>query len=109
MVEGRLAIAWLVLLTATQFTDVLTTALDRARGAVESMPLTVAILAEGGLLRLAALKLLLVVGLGLGLYVSLGWKQRGSRAPFAFVISACRITAVTIALVSLQNALLFDS
>src|SRR2546427_12598919 len=47
-VEVRRALLWSGLLLGSQATDTLTTAIDRARGAVEAMPISAQMLEVGG-------------------------------------------------------------
>ena len=95
----------------TELTDVLTTAMDRAQGAIEGMPVSAAILAEGGVLRLALLKILLVVALAIAWRLTVAWAQRDPSGvmPYRFVCNGCRIATVAIALVSFHNAVLYTT
>jgi hypothetical protein len=63
-VEIRQATLWTALLLAGQTTDILTTALDRARGALESLPVSARLLELGGISILWSTKLLLVAAAG---------------------------------------------
>ena len=107
--DGRLAAIWITLLGFAQLTDLASTALDKARGAVEATPLTASILAADGIARLALLKLLLVVAVAMAFLITIRWSHRRplGLAAHRYVLNGCRITAVVGALVSLHNALLF--
>ena len=107
--DSRLAAIWLALLGSIQLTDILTTALDHARGAVEEMPVTAGILGKGGLLTWAVLKLLLVTAAGIALFLTFQWSRRNADAVLLhrFVLNSCRIVTVAVAVVSLNNAVLF--
>ena len=107
--DARLAALWIGILGFAEFTDLASTALDKARGAVEATPLTASILAANGIARLALLKLLLVVAVAMAFVITLRWSRRGPMgvAAHRFVLNGCRITAVVGTLVSLHNALLF--
>ena len=59
-----MAALWTALLLAGQATDVLTTALDRARGALESMPVSAGLRDAGGSTALGGTKLPIVGGAG---------------------------------------------
>lgn len=109
--DGRLAVAWGTLLGVGQLLDVATTGIDRGRGAVESVPATAAVLVAGGLTRLALLKLLLVIAAAVALAITLRWGRRRAEAMVVhrFVLNACRILAVVVLLVSLNNAVLLGT
>lgn len=108
---GRLEAMWLALLGIAQLSDLGTTALDRALGAVEAMPTTAGVLVAGGVGALAAIKLLLVGAAGTALLLTHRWSRRshGGLVLHRFVLSGCRVTAVAVVLVSLHNAVLFSS
>jgi hypothetical protein len=107
--DARLGVIWIGLLGSAEFTDVASTALDKARGAIEMMPVTQSIIVANGIARLALLKLLLVVAVAMALLITFRWSRRSrfGLAAHRFVLNGCRITAVAGALVSLHNALLF--
>jgi hypothetical protein len=107
-VATRLSIIWVSLFGLLQSTDVLTTEFDRARGAVESMPISEALLAQGTSVYVGT-KLALVLAVSVATLLSLRWlRARGSwsQAIHSYVLSAIRIATVAIAVVSLNNALL---
>jgi hypothetical protein len=86
---------WIALLGAIEFTDVLTTAMGHARGAIEAMPVSAAVIDAGGMMLFVAVKVALVVGVGC--------------AVFTFTLSSVRVATVALAVVSLHNALLLTS
>jgi hypothetical protein len=111
-VELRLTVIWLTLLGVIESTDALTTALGRARGAVESMPASAAILSEGGMPLYVGVKVLLVVGVSIAALLAARWVQARrdhSRAVYVYAISSVRVCAVALAIVSLNNAVLLRS
>ena len=111
MGHTRLGTVWLSLLALTQVSDLWTTGIDRARGAVEALPLTAMLLAEGGIAQLATFKALLLAAAAIALVLTLRWRRRSGAgvALHQFVLFVCRITAVATAVVSLHNAVLFTS
>ena len=110
--ETRVSLIWLGLLGIIESIDILTTALDRARGSIESMPVSAALLNRGGLLLFSSLKALLVAAAAIALVLTLRWirdNRRHARAVYVYVISAIRMVAVALAIASLNNALLLKS
>lgn len=110
--EIRQAALWTVLLLAGQTTDTLTTAVDRARGALESMPFSAELLNSGGIGLLLSAKLLLVVAAGCVLLVAARLARRGHPASsITFRVCLVCVQAVTIGLawVSLSNVALLGS
>lgn len=110
--EVRQASIWTGLLLATQSTDVLTTAMDRMRGALESMPLSARLLEQGGISLLWETKVLLVVAAGAGLLLAARWVRPGRRVSqitFRFALLAVQAATVGLAWVSLSNAVLLGS
>jgi hypothetical protein len=98
-----------VLFAVSQSTDAITTAVDRSRGAIEAMPASAFLLANGGPLRFWVLKLLLVVAIGAALLLATRWLRRdapGAARIYRVVLLATQIATVIAALVSLQNAVL---
>ena len=76
------------------------------------MPVTAALLDEGGLGLFLLMKVFLVSAAALALLVSFRWTQRRRRhagAIHSYVLSAVRIGTVAIAIASLNNALLLRS
>jgi hypothetical protein len=111
-VETRLSVVWLGLLGVLESADAMTTAMDRARGSIESMPLSALLLNAGGMGLFLTLKLALVAGAAIALWLSLQWLRSSrahARAIYVFVLSAIRMGSVAIAIASLNNALLLRS
>jgi hypothetical protein len=111
-VESRLGLIWIGLLGVIESTDALTTAFDRARGSIESMPVSAALLDQGGLVLFVGLKVILVLAAAAALLLTLRWvrdKRTHARAVYFYVLSAIRMTTVALAIASLNNALLLKS
>lgn len=92
--------------------DILTTALGRAQGFIETMPMSAAVMNAGGIGLFGLIKLALVVAGAVTLLLALRWTrsgQPGAGTVFAFAISAIRVTTVVLAVVSLHNAVLLQS
>lgn len=110
--EPRLTLIWVGLLGVIESTDVLTTAFDRARGSIESVPLSAAVLDQGGLDLFAIVKMGLVAAAAVAALLALRWvryKRDHAKTLYAYVLSAIRIVTVVLALASLNNALLLKS
>ena len=110
--EIRQAILWTALLLAGQTTDLITTALDRARGALESMPVSARLLERGGISLLWSTKLLLVAAAGIALLLTARWARRDSRrsrTTFRFCLVAVQAATMGLAWVSLTNVALLSS
>jgi acyl dehydratase len=110
--EVRQAFMWTVLLLAGQATDVLTTDFDRARGTLESMPITSGLLEQGGIALLWGTKLLLVAAVATALVVTARWaapSRPGSRIVFRFALVCTQAVTIGLVCVSLTNALLLGS
>ena len=110
--ESRLILIWVGLLGVIESTDVLTTAVDRARGSIESVPLSATVLDQGGLILFVTVKVGLVAALAAAVLLALRWirfKRYRARTLYAYVLSAIRITTVALAMASLNNALLLNS
>jgi hypothetical protein len=109
---GRLSLVWVGLLGTIESIDILTTWLGRARGAIESMPISAAVMNEGGMLLFIAVKVALVVAISLAVLVALLWVRRGrsgAGAIYAYTLTAVRVTTVALAIVCLHNAMLLTS
>jgi hypothetical protein len=110
--EVRQAILWTALLLAGQTTDVITTALDRARGTLESMPVSARLLDLGGIGLFWSTKLLLVAAAGAALVLTARWAGRDgrrSRTTFRFCLVAVQAATVGLVWVSLTNVALLGS
>jgi hypothetical protein len=108
----RLSLIWVGLLGAIQSTDIITTAMGQARGVVEAMPISAAVLDEGGMMLVIGVKLALVLVGAAALFLTLRWVHRdrpGAVAVHVFTLAAIRGSTVALALVSLHNAFLLKS
>ena len=108
----RQAATWTSLLVAAQAMDVLTTAVDSARGTVESMAASAQLLDQGGLALLLATKLLLAAAAAIALgLAALRIKQgvAGSRITFRFALVAVQAATIGLVWVSLSNVALLSS
>jgi hypothetical protein len=108
----RSSLLWISLLGAIEAMDILTTDIGRAAGAVESMPISAAVMNEGGMALFIAVKLALVLAGAIAVLLALLWvrdDRPGARVIYAFTISAIRVPTVTLALISLHNAVLLQS
>ena len=108
----RSSFVWIALLAAIESMDILTTDLGRAAGAMESMPISAAVMNEGGMALFVIVKLALVVAGAAAVLLSLLWVRSdrpGAGWVYAFTLSAIRATTVALALVALHNALLLQS
>jgi hypothetical protein len=111
-VESRLSLIWVGLLGVIESTDILTTAVDRARGSIELVPLSAAVLDRGGLVLFVTVKVGLVVAAGASAVLALRWlryKRDHARTLYTYVLSAIRMATVALAIASLNNALLLRS
>jgi hypothetical protein len=110
--EFRLSLIWVGLLCVIESTDALTTAVDRARGSIELVPLSAAVLDQGGLTQLVIVKGGLVVAAAIAVVLALRWlhlKRDHARTLFTYVLAAIRMATVALAIASLNNALLLKS
>lgn len=108
----RASIVWIALLGAIEFTDILTTAIGHAQGAIEAMPVSAAVIARGGIALFIIVKLALVVAVAGAILVAMRWMERGRPGAgtlFSFTLWSVRIATVALAFVSLHNALLLTS
>jgi hypothetical protein len=111
-VESRLTLIWVGLFGVIESTDALTTAIDRARGSIELMPLSAAVLDQGGLVLFFTMKVGLVAAAAAAAMLALRWlryKRDHARALYVYVLSAIRVATVALAIASLNNALLLKS
>jgi hypothetical protein len=111
-VEIRQAVLWSGLLLGSQTTDTLTTAIDRARGAMESMPVSARLLEVGGVALFWGIKFL-IVALAAGALMLAARKVREdhrlSRVTFRISLIAVQAVTVCLAAVSLSNLALLSS
>lgn len=111
--ELRQALLWSGLLLGSQATDTLTTAMDRARGAMEAMPVSAQLLDVGGVALFWVFKLLVVAGAAAALVAAARKVTENDRklSRFTFRASLVAVQAVTVCLafVSLSNLALLSS
>ncbi len=108
----RSSFVWISLLAAIEGMDILTTEIGRAHGAVESMPISAAVMAEGGMTLFIAVKLALVAAGATAVVLALLWVRSGQPGAgwvYVFTLSAIRVTTVALAIVALHNAVLLQS
>jgi hypothetical protein len=111
-VESRVSLIWVGLFGVIESIDVLTTAVDRARGSIELAPLSASVLDHGGLLLFMTVKVGLVGAAAAAALLALRWlrnKRNHARVLHAYVISAIRVATVALAIAALNNALLLNS
>ena len=111
--ELRQALLWSGLLLGSQATDTLTTAIDRARGAMEAMPLSVQLLDVGGVALFWSFKLMIVAGAAAALIAAArkASQERHQLSLFTFRASlvAVQVVTVLLACASLSNLALLSS
>jgi hypothetical protein len=108
----RSSLVWISLLGAIEAMDILTTDLGRAAGAVESMPISAAVMSEGGMGLFIFVKLALVAAGAIAVLLALLWVRHdrpGAGWVYAFTLSAIRATTVALAIVALHNAVLLQA
>lgn len=97
---------WSGLLLGSQTTDAMTTAVDRAQGAIEMMPVSARLLDVGGVLMLWGFKVLVVVTVAVALMTAASLVRDGhrlSRFTFRLCLSAVQAVTICLAFVSLSN------
>ena len=100
------------LLGAIQSTDIITTDVGRARGFIEAMPISAAVMDGGGMTLFVAVKFALVLAGAAAVFITLRWVRHGrpgATALYIFTLAAIRGSTVALALVSLHNAMLLKS
>lgn len=111
--ELRQALLWSALLLWSQATDTLTTAIDRARGAMEAMPVSAQLLDVGGVALFWSFKVLIVAGAAAALIAAArkASEQRHRLSLFTFRASLVAVQTVTVCLacVSLSNLALLTT
>jgi len=111
-VEVRQAVLWSGLLLGSQATDTLTTAIDRARGAVELMPISNQLLEVGGVALFWTFKLMIVASAAAALMAAarkVRDDHRLSRITFRISLLAVQAVTIGLAVVSLSNLALLTS
>jgi hypothetical protein len=105
-VEVRQAFLWSGLLLGSQATDTLTTAIDRARGAIEIMPVSSRLLEVGGVAMLWTFKVMIVASAAAALVAAaqrVRADHRLSRLTFRVALVAVQVVTIGLAGVSLSN------
>ena len=106
--EVRQAMLWSGLLLGSQAADTLTTAIDRARGAVEAMPISAQMLEVGGIALFWVFKVMIVAAATAALIAAAHNVRKDPRrfSVLTFRLSLLAVQAVTICLagVALSNA-----
>lgn len=103
---------WSGLLLGSQTTDTLTTALDRARGAIEAMPVSARILEVGGIAMFWGFKVLIVATVTVALLTAASLVREGhnlSKITFQLCLIAVQAATICLAFVSLSNLALLTS
>ena len=110
--EVRQAVLWSGLLLGSQATDTLTTAIDRARGAVELMPISNQLLEVGGVALFWTFKLMIVASAAAALMAAarkVRDDHRLSRITFRISLLAVQAVTIGLAVVSISNLALLSS
>lgn len=103
---------WSGLLLGSQTTDALTTAIDRARGAIEAMPVSARILEVGGIALFWGFKIFIVATVAVALLTAANLVKEGhhlSRVTFRLCLAAVQAATICLAVVSLSNLALLTS
>lgn len=103
---------WSALLLVGQTADTLTTGVDRARGALELMPVTGRLLDAGGIALLWGIKVLLVLIAALVLFLAaraVRPNHRLSLITYRVALVSVQMATVGLVWVSLSNAVLLGS
>ena len=112
-VEVRQAILWSGLLLGSQATDTLTTAVDRARGAIEAMPVSSQLLEVGGIALFWTFKLMIVASATAALLAAARKARddnnRPARITFRIALVAVQAVTIGVAAVSLSNVALLTT
>jgi hypothetical protein len=112
-VEVRQAVLWSGLLLGSQATDTLTTAIDRALGAVEAMPVSAQLLEVGGVALFWAFKVMIVAAAATALIAAAhkvrAEPHRFSRLTFRISLLAVQVVTICLAGVSLSNLAVLGS
>jgi hypothetical protein len=111
-VGNRATLVWIALLGAIESTDILTTAVGRAQGAIESMPISAAVINEGGMVLFVAVKIALVIAVAASVLIALRWVRigrPGAGTLYSYTLSSIRVATVALAIVSLHNAMLLNA
>ena len=111
--EVRRALLWSGLLLGSQATDTLTTAIDRARGAVEAMPISAQMLEVGGVALFWVFKVMIVAAAAAALLAAAhkarSDPRRFSRLTFQCSLVAVQAVTICLAFASLSNVAVLGS
>ena len=104
---------WISLLVGTQTTDTITTAIDRAKGSIEAMPVSARLLEVGGIALFWGFKLLIVAGAA-AVLIAAARKVREndhilSRLTFRLTLVAVQAVTICLACASLSNLYVLTS
>jgi hypothetical protein len=103
---------WSALLLVSQATDTLTTAMDRARGAIEASPVSARLLEVGGIALFWGIKVLIVASAAAALWVA-ARKVRDedflSRLTYRACLAGVQVATISLAGVSMSNLILLSS
>src|SRR5260370_24991003 len=108
----RSSLVWISLLAAIEAMDIMTTQVGRARGAVESMPISAAVMNEGGMALFIMVKLALVAAGATAVLLALLWVRKGRPGAcwvYVFTLSALHSTTVALTIVALHIAVILRS
>src|SRR5258708_36294537 len=108
----RSSLVWISLLAAIEAMDIMTTQVGRARGAVESMPISAAVMNEGGMALFIMVKLALVAAGATAVLLALWWVGKGRPGAgwgYVFTLSAVRASTWVLSIVALHSAVLLES
>lgn len=104
---------WSGLLLGSQATDTLTTAVDRARGAIEMMPISSRLLEVGGVALFWTFKVMIVASAAAALMAAAHKVRdddhRLSRITFRITLVAVQAVTIGLAAVSISNLALLTS
>ncbi len=104
---------WSGLLLGSQATDTLTTAIDRARGAVEAMPISAQMLEVGGVALFWVFKVMIVAAAAAALLAAAhnarSDPRRFSRLTFQCSLVAVQAVTICLAFTSLSNVAVLGS
>lgn len=103
---------WSGLLLGSQATDTLTTAIDRTKGALESMPVSARLLEVGGVALFSSFKVLIVASAAAALIAAARAVRRDhrlSRITFRLSLIAVQSVTICLAFVSLNNLAVMSS
>lgn len=110
--EVRQAALWIALLLGGQVTDTITTAVDSARGSLESMPASAHLLQLGGIALFWGTKCLLVATAAMALLIAARWvrpDRQLSRVTFRVALLCVQAATIELAWVSISNVMLLKS